>query len=58
MICPACARREWKLVALATRHITHDPQWEVVGVGINWDDTELRCAHCDERIPSTYGEGE
>lgn len=58
VICPSCARREWKLIALATRHISNDPQWECAGVEINWEDDELRCAHCNERIPSAYGESE
>lgn len=30
--------------------------WRPVAVDINWDDTELRCAHTGERIEAAYGE--
>ena len=30
--------------------------WRVVAVDINWEDTELRCAHSGELIESAYGE--
>jgi hypothetical protein len=30
--------------------------WRVVGVAINWEDSDLRCAHTGERIPSAYAD--
>lgn len=58
VICPSCARREWKLVARATRHPGTDTQWQVICVDINWEDDQMFCAHCNERIQSAYGEDE
>lgn len=29
--------------------------WAVIGIEINWEDTELHCDHCGERIESAYG---
>ena len=33
-----------------------DDGWRVVAVDVNWEDTELTCAHTGERIESAYGE--
>jgi hypothetical protein len=30
--------------------------WRVVAMDINWEDTDLVCAHTGERIESAYGE--
>lgn len=30
--------------------------WRIAGVGINYDDGELRCDHTGERIESAYAE--
>jgi hypothetical protein len=30
--------------------------WHVVGVDINWEDVNLRCAHTNEPIQSAYGD--
>ena len=30
-------------------------QWNICGVEINWEDTQLECAHSNEPIPSAYG---
>jgi hypothetical protein len=30
--------------------------WRVVAVGVNWEDSELYCAHSGEKIPSAYGD--
>ena len=35
-----------------------DPQWEVVGVDINWEDANLFCDHTNQRIESAYAEEE
>ena len=54
-LCIGCARREWRRVAGATRHPGEDEQWEVIQPAINWEDKELQCDHCYERIESAYG---
>jgi hypothetical protein len=43
-VCPKCANTE-----------TPDP---AIAAGINWEDAELLCEDCGERIPSAYAEGE
>lgn len=30
--------------------------WRVVGCDVNWEDSEMTCAHTGKRIPSAYGE--
>jgi hypothetical protein len=32
--------------------------WRVVACEVNWEDTDLYCAHTNKRIPSAYGEDE
>ena len=55
-LCPDCARKEWRLVAGATRHPGTNADWEVVGVEINWEDQDMWCAHCGNKIQSAYGD--
>lgn len=50
-LCPACANEhasksgdEW------------DPQWNVVGADVNYEDPSLYCDHCNARIESAYAE--
>lgn len=31
-------------------------QWRVIGCDINWEDSDMRCAHTNERIESAYAE--
>ena len=56
VLCPDCAKREWKQVAYATKHPGTDKQWEIAAVDVNWEDPDLRCAHCDKQIESAYGD--
>ena len=30
--------------------------WKPSGVDINWEDTDLYCAHCNDKIESAYGD--
>lgn len=32
--------------------------WRVVAVDVNWEDTDLYCAHSNEKIESAYGDDE
>lgn len=49
------ARQEWRQIVSATLHGLRDG-WQALGVDANWEDTELYCAHTNERIPSAYGD--
>jgi hypothetical protein len=33
-----------------------DDSWRIVGSDINWEDPDLRCAHCNGNIESAYWE--
>ena len=49
------ARKERRniLESIATRS---NDGWRVVGLDINWEDTELYCDHTNNKIQSAYGE--
>lgn len=49
------AREEWELICHSTIGGFCDG-WSAAGVGINWEDNELVCAHTGEKIESAYGE--
>lgn len=56
-MCMDCARDEYRQIARANRYGLRDG-WQPADVDINWEDTELRCDHCGDRIESAYGESE
>ena len=35
VLCPDCAKKEWKQVAYATKHPGTDKQWEIAAVDVN-----------------------
>lgn len=51
-LCPDCVNADIELVDFAKRDA--DQQWHVIGVDVNWEDTALRCAHCNKTIESAY----
>ena len=34
----------------------YDKQWFVIDYEVNWEDGELYCDHCNDKIESAYGE--
>ena len=49
------ARENWHQICCS--HITNQrDDWQVLGVDINWDQTDLLCCHTNEPIESAYGE--
>ena len=54
-ICCDCAIKEWKQIYRSTVDHAFDG-WRLEGVGLNWEDTDLFCAHCGKRIESAYSE--
>ena len=54
-LCPGCARS-----AEADKLTTDsdDPQWYILAADVNYEDPDLTCDHCAERIPSAYAEPE
>lgn len=47
-LCPTCANDNLELT------VQDDPQWEIVGQEINYEDTELYCDNCGEHIEGAY----
>jgi len=56
-LCMNCGRREYKLIAAANRQDFRD-SWKTAGAEVNWEDSQLYCVHCNERIESAYAEDE
>lgn len=52
-LCPKCCNENLELL-----FDPNDPQWFLVAVGVNWEDTSLFCDHCSHRIESAYGDDE
>lgn len=50
----AKSERRNMLEALANPRDRSD--WRPVALDINWEDSDLTCAHTNKRIPSAYGE--
>lgn len=53
-LCPKCCNENKELIAEAEEYL--DRQWQIVGRDINYEDPDLYCAHCCERIESAYAE--
>jgi hypothetical protein len=54
MLCPKCAKGNYKSIVFSTKHGLHDG-WQAVGVDVLWED-EAYCAHCGDKLESAYGE--
>ena len=48
-------KENWREIVRA--HLTGlDRAWALVAYDVNWEDTQLRCAHTNKLIESAYGE--
>lgn len=56
-LCASCVKKEYRLICESTVK-GHRDGWAACGSEINWEDTDLICDHCGERIESTYGKSE
>ena len=52
-LCYKCAKENADLITEATATDT-DKQWRFIGADVNWEDTDLYCAHCYGRIEPEY----
>lgn len=55
-LCCECAKQNLGQIARDTANKLRD-SWHAECVAINWDDPDLYCDHCSERIESAYAEG-
>ncbi len=56
-LCFDCVRSEYYQCAYSVRHKINDG-WRIIGCTTNDEDPNLYCAHCNRRIPSSYGDDE
>lgn len=50
VLCKDCAKSERESIGTTTGH----DGWCIIGVGINWEDPNLYCAHCNANIEAAY----
>lgn len=54
-LCDDCARDNFRQICRSTLTGCNDG-WHAAGCDVNWENTDLHCDHCGERIQSAYGE--
>lgn len=54
VLCPDCVNKNLKLCT----EDASDKQWHVVACEVNWEDAQLNCDNCYERVQSAYAEPE
>jgi hypothetical protein len=54
-VCMNCATKNEELLLRATND-GYGEDWVCETVTVNWEDTDLYCAHCEEKIESAYGD--
>jgi len=52
--CPRCAKSERASIGTTTG----TDGWRLVVIAINWEDQDLYCSNCNNRIESAYAEAE
>jgi len=57
VLCPACVTKERGRILRSTHERARDG-WAIEGIDVNWEDAQLYCNHCNERIESAYAEDE
>ena len=60
-LCPECTRKEWRLIVantLDTISNSANISWRVTNTRVNWENPNLYCAHCNDKIQSAYGEND
>jgi hypothetical protein len=56
-LCHKCAQDNVRIIADSIDNDCHDG-WRVEAHTVNWEDTELMCDNCNEKIESAYGDNE
>jgi len=57
VLCPNCANTESAVSQADKERDCRDyDQWRIIGSDVNWEDAQLTCDHCNQRIESAYAE--
>jgi hypothetical protein len=57
VLCSTCVQINLRLIIQSTHdHANRD--WQALGADVNWEDPNLTCDNCGERIESAYAEDE
>jgi hypothetical protein len=51
-LCCECCKSEARQIGTTTGR----DGWAIAGLAVNWEDPDLLCDHCGDRIESAYGE--
>ncbi len=54
-LCKSCAKSEFKRIVADTMQ-GFGESFQVVGVDVNWEDHDLFCCHCGDKIEAAYGD--
>lgn len=54
VLCPTCVNKELHIIKDAISESESDPQWEIIGASINYEDKDLYCDHCGREIEVAY----
>lgn len=54
-LCHTCTKNNLGLIVKAIAQGLRNG-WMVTNITVNWEDTELYCDNCNQRIESAYGE--
>ena len=54
-MCRNCALENFDSIEVQSSLFTEDDDWTVVDVFINYEDENMYCCQCNEKIPSEYG---
>ena len=57
-LCFDCLKSERREILEAIAHGLSHSGWKVEAFEANWEDPELYCSHCNNRIESAYAEPE
>jgi hypothetical protein len=55
-LCPDCVRSELRSIVSAARDNDTRCGWHPAAADINWEEADLYCDHCSNRIESAYAE--
>lgn len=55
VLCPPCVTKEYERIRESSLDNARDG-WALDGRGVNYEDPDLYCDHCSQRIESAYAE--